>query len=99
RTRTFRAAITEPEPGRVLVETDLGQGAVTTFTVDPCGEGQEARVSISTGVETRGGPLGIVQRFLATRLLQPIYVRELERLAAFAEGRDQGPGTDAPAGA
>jgi hypothetical protein len=44
RTRTFRAAVTEPEPGRVLVETDLGRGAVTTFTVDPCGEGQGARV-------------------------------------------------------
>ena len=32
----FRAAITEPEPGHVLVETDLEpNGAVTTFTVNP----------------------------------------------------------------
>jgi hypothetical protein len=40
RTRAFRAAITESEPGRVLVETDLGQGAVTAFTVDPWGGGR-----------------------------------------------------------
>ena len=34
--QTFRAAITEPERGRVLVETDLDtNGAVTTFTVNP----------------------------------------------------------------
>ena len=34
--RTLRAEITEPEPGRVLVETYLdSNGAVTTFTVDP----------------------------------------------------------------
>jgi hypothetical protein len=34
--QTFRAAITEPEPGRVLVETGLdANGAVTTFMVDP----------------------------------------------------------------
>src|SRR3954452_24399967 len=36
RRQTLRAAITEPEPGRVLVETDLDtNGAVTTFTVNP----------------------------------------------------------------
>ena len=35
RTQTFRASITEPEPGRVLVETDLTMPSVTTFTVDP----------------------------------------------------------------
>ena len=29
-----RARVTEPEPGRVLVETDLDRGFVTTFTVD-----------------------------------------------------------------
>src|SRR5215813_13655906 len=34
--QTFRASITEPEPGRTLVETDLDtNGAVTTFTVNP----------------------------------------------------------------
>src|SRR5262249_3682655 len=36
KTQTFRAAISEPEPGRVLMETDLETNhAVTTFTVDP----------------------------------------------------------------
>ena len=33
RKQTFQAAITEPEPGRVLVETYLENGAVTTFTI------------------------------------------------------------------
>ena len=88
RMRTFRAAITEPEPGRVLVETELENGVVTTFTVDSAAEGWDARVSISTDVETRGGLLGILQRFLITRLLQPIYVRELEQLAAFARNEE-----------
>jgi len=36
RTQTFRAAITEPEPGRVLVETNLGtNGAITTRFLRP----------------------------------------------------------------
>jgi hypothetical protein len=96
RRQTLRAAITEPEPGRVLVETELGgQGIVTTFTVDP--EGPGARVSISTDVPTRGGLLGIVQRFLVTRLLRPTYVRELEQLDALAASGYQTPSPNSPA--
>src|SRR5215831_18895871 len=29
-----RARVTEPQPGRVLVETDLDRGFITTFTVE-----------------------------------------------------------------
>ena len=35
-TQTFRAVVTEPEPGRVLVERNVEPNdSVTTFTVDP----------------------------------------------------------------
>jgi hypothetical protein len=87
RTRTFRAAITEPEPGRVLVETDLDMGAVTTFTVVPVEDGRKSRVVIMTDIETRGGLLGRVERWLVTRLLQPVYRREIDRLEAVASQR------------
>jgi hypothetical protein len=84
-TRIFRAAITEPEPGRVLVETDLNMGAVTTFTVDPLLDGQLARVLITTELPTRDGFLGRLERALMTRIVQPTYRRELKNLAALAE--------------
>jgi hypothetical protein len=49
---TFRAAVSEPEPGRVLVETDLdANGAVTTFTVDQGPAPADSRVTISYGAE------------------------------------------------
>src|SRR3954464_10167672 len=44
-----RARITEPEPGRVLVETDLAKGAVTTFTVDSLGGGRPSPVVLWGG--------------------------------------------------
>ena len=47
RPQTFRAVVTEPEPGRVLVETN-DNGYVTTFTVEPRAEGQHAYVTIAT---------------------------------------------------
>ena len=84
RDQTFRAAITEPQPGRVLVETDLdANGAVTTFTVEPGPTGEQSRITITTELPVRSGFLGIIEGFLATRLLRPIYIRELALLASF----------------
>ncbi|MCL4868838.1 MAG: SRPBCC family protein [Anaerolineae bacterium] len=82
--RTFRAAVTEPEPGRVLVETDLDTGAATTFTVDPRDDGRHSYVTIATEIKARPGILGKLERWLASRLLHPIYVKELQQLAFVA---------------
>jgi len=87
RRQTFRAAITEPEPGRVLVETDLnGNGAVTTFTVNPGGAPADSHVTISTELPVRAGFLGKIERTATTMLLRPIYLKELENLARVATG-------------
>jgi Polyketide cyclase / dehydrase and lipid transport len=74
-----RARITEPEPGRVLVETDLAKGAVTTFTVDSLG-GRRSLVTISTELPIRSGILGAIQRAMTRRFLRKVYVAELARL-------------------
>jgi Polyketide cyclase / dehydrase and lipid transport len=85
--QTFRAAVTEPEPGRVLVETDLDtNGAVTTFTVNPGTAPADSHVTISTQLPVRSGFPGFLERRLSTLLLRPMYVRELENLARVATG-------------
>jgi hypothetical protein len=87
RKQTFRAAVTEPEPGRVLVETDLDtNGAVTTFTVDQGTAPADSNVRISTELAVRSGFLGKIERAFATALLRPMYVSELENLARVATG-------------
>src|ERR671931_638587 len=35
RSREYRMEVSEPEPGRVLAESDTGSSLVTTFTVTP----------------------------------------------------------------
>ncbi len=82
RLQEFHADVTEPEPGRVLAESDRNTGAVTTFTVEPREQGQAAFVTITTTTPVRAGLRGRVEGWLATRLLQPIYVKELAQLAA-----------------
>lgn len=82
--RTFHSVITEPEPGRVLVETDSSAGTVTTFTVDPRDNGRQAHVTITTDTEVRDGLFGKKQGWMTERLLRPVYLKELEQLAAVA---------------
>ena len=87
RLRTFRAAVTEPDPGHILVETDLDtNGAITTFTVSPGSAPADSQVTISTELRVRGGMPGTIEKALATAVLRPIYVKELENLARVATG-------------
>jgi uncharacterized protein YndB with AHSA1/START domain len=82
--RTMRAEIEEPKPGRVLVERDVEGKAVTTFTVNPAREGRDSDVTITTVVKTRGGILGVVERMASKAFLERVYRDELSRLAAYA---------------
>jgi hypothetical protein len=82
RPRPGRAVITEPEPGRVLVETDEGAGTVTTFTVES--NGDQSLVRIETVVPAASGLRGLVQQWLVPRMLAPLYKDELERLNRYA---------------
>ena len=84
RIQSFHASITEPEPGHTLVETDSNTGAITTFTVDPRSAGKEVLVTITTTTTVPDGVLGKVQGWFTTRLLHPIYEKELAQLAAVA---------------
>jgi len=82
-TTAFRAAVTEPEPGRVLVETDLAGGPVTTFTCEPLGPAR-SRVTISTLLQRNGKTAGMLERWLFIRFLRKVYQEELRILARVA---------------
>lgn len=82
-TDVTRSRITEPEPGRVLQETDLAGRFYTTFTLDPLPTGG-TRVEITTVAKSRGGPLGWLERSLMTRFLRGTFEKELALLAAAA---------------
>ena len=84
RRRTVTATVSEPEPGRTLVEA--GSGIETVFTVEPTGDG--ARVQFDTVIE-EGGIRGILNRMFAGRVLGPIYEDELGRLEDHARAHRQ----------
>jgi uncharacterized protein YndB with AHSA1/START domain len=80
-TKQFHARITEPEPGRLLVETDINTEIPTSFRVEPIGDGRMTRLTIATKLKGQN----VVESFIAKRLLQKVYRRELELVASVAE--------------
>ncbi|HTP10544.1 MAG TPA: SRPBCC family protein [Anaerolineae bacterium] len=87
-TRTFLADVTEPEPGRVLVESnrlesDPTSTSVTTFTVDPINGDQQARVTISTALSISNWLEGL----FTTMFLRRVYAQELKQIVALAAER------------
>jgi hypothetical protein len=83
RTRGYRMRIGEPEPGRVMTESDTMSSMVTTWTVTPAGE-DASRVTIETRWEGATGVPGFFERLFAPRGLRRIYNDELRRLDRYA---------------
>jgi uncharacterized protein YndB with AHSA1/START domain len=85
RSREYRMQVSEPEPGRVMSESDSNSSLVTTWTVTKDGgSADRSLVRISTTWEGAGGVGGFFERLFAPRALRGIYDDELERLNAYA---------------
>lgn len=87
KTQAYRDVVSEPEPGRVLRES-AAPGKVTTFTVEPRGEGGSL-VQIESVIPTAGGLRGVLERMFTPRVLGPIIEDELARLDAYAVALDR----------
>ena len=80
-TQHFVAVVTEPDPGRVLVEKNLEPTqSVTTFVVEPDSDGQAARVTIQTELAQRSGMAGRIERYVTAKVMQSMYAAELKKL-------------------
>ena len=88
--QAFYQRVSEPEPGRVIVEQDIepGQNFVTTFRVDPIEGGQKSHVEISTSLDASPGLKGLVERVVISIANPRIYREELKLLEAVAQKRN-----------
>jgi hypothetical protein len=73
--QTFRMGVDEPEPGRVLRETEIDGSSVTIFTVDPDGHG--CHVRIETSWQPAKGLAGLVERLFARRMVRRVLEEQL----------------------
>jgi hypothetical protein len=75
----LHVTVSEPEPGRVLVES--GSGLTTTFTVDPADAGARSHVTIAADATPSPGVKGWIERIVTPALLRD----ELHLLAEYVE--------------
>lgn len=80
---TFHLTVTEPEPGRVLVEEDAEAGVHTTFTVEPLDGGTRSRVTIASIMRGPRGPLAWLQGPMMANYTRKLYREELAKLDAY----------------
>jgi hypothetical protein len=83
RSRQYRMTVAEPEPGRILTESDSGSSLVTRFTVTP--DGETSRVEITSTWHGAGGIGGFFERLFAPRAMRGIYEDEIRRLDGYAQ--------------
>ena len=81
RTRNYRMNVTEPVPGRTLVESDANSSLVTTFNVEP--QGGKSLVRIHTSWDGAGGIGGFFEKTFAPGAMRRLYVDELDRLNTY----------------
>ena len=84
RTTEYRVRVGEPQPGRVLIESDPARRMLTRFTVEP-----EPGGGCIVRIETcwyAYGIQGLVERLAAPRMLRRVYREELELLDRYAAG-------------
>ncbi|MGH8981922.1 MAG: SRPBCC family protein [Acidimicrobiales bacterium] len=85
RKRAYRMQIAEPEPGRVVRETDSESSLVSTYTVTPLGDG--AQVRLETTWNGAGGIGGFFERKFAPAAMRKIYEDTLARLEEYARSQ------------
>jgi hypothetical protein len=76
--------VTEPEPGRILIEQDIEAGLTTTFTLDPLSGGTQTRVTIVSTAKANPGLRGVAEKLFAPAVMRKIYREELQLLAQVA---------------
>jgi Polyketide cyclase / dehydrase and lipid transport. len=87
--RPSRALISEPEPGRVLVEQETTSTLRTTFTVTPTDDPQQAHIQIATHWIPSRNPFKIAEQVLYPVIMRDMYTRSFQLIAQYVAEKRQ----------
>lgn len=82
---TYHQAVTEPEPGRVIMETDIETGQYTTFTFEPLNGGKQTRMTIASEFPRKPGLVGLLEARMSPPIVRNLYLKELKNVAAYVQ--------------
>lgn len=83
----YHQIVSEPEPGRLLVETDMHTGQYSKFTFEPLDGGKRTRVTITSETPRSAGITGFIEGLTQPPVARWIYQKELRNLADYARAK------------
>ena len=83
----YHHRISEPEPGRLLKETEVNSGQFSSFTLDPLEGGTRTRVTIVADAPASSGIAGLIERLTTPGFQRRLFAAELENLAEYVKGK------------
>lgn len=83
----YHQRVSEPEPGRVLVETDIETGQYSQFTLEPLNGGQQTRVTISSEAPASPGFKGVMERMTQPSIAGRLFKQELRNLEDYVRSK------------
>lgn len=81
--QSYHQIVSEPQPGRVLVEKNLDGQLTTTFTLTPTDGGRQTRVTINTEFTPSKGFKGLMERLMNPPVMRYLFKKELQNIAAY----------------
>jgi ribosome-associated toxin RatA of RatAB toxin-antitoxin module len=83
----YHQVVTEPEPGRTLVETDVETGQFSRFTFEPLNGGKQTKVTIFSEFPASPGLKGWVEKLMQPSIAARMYKEELHILNTYVRGQ------------
>jgi ribosome-associated toxin RatA of RatAB toxin-antitoxin module len=84
---SYHQIVTEPEPGRTLVETDIETGQFSRFTFEPLNGGKQTKVTIFSEFPASNGIKGFMERLMQPSIVSRLYKKELRNLEQYMANR------------
>lgn len=81
----YHQRVTEPEPGRVIQETDINTGQLTRFFIDPLNGGQRTRVTIASEFPAQSKAFIFLERIMHQFITKRLFNIELRQLEAYVK--------------
>ena len=81
----YHQRVSEPEPGRVIQETDIDTGQLTRFFIDPLNNGQRTRVTIASEFPAQSKAFIFLERIMHQFITKRLFNIELRQLEAYVK--------------
>jgi hypothetical protein len=76
----YHQIVSEPEPGRVILEKDLDTAQSTRFIIDPTPDSEKTRITIASEFPIQPGFAGVIQKLIQGPFSRHMFKQELQNL-------------------